>query len=156
MYIPKKQKKTLKNEINNIQSIDNYLKGIIWFKYNKPATESEIQDLENSFNVTLPQSYKDWLSFSNGSIIYDDYIVLFSITEVKELQIKSFPDDYIIIGKVIGDDEVVCISKTTQKFIRCFEGEERVFNSLNDFLKRPLKKMCLNAEEILGNRNLSI
>ena len=150
MYIPEIPSNSLTNEINQITRLAATLEGNIGFEFNKPATKSEIDDLENNFNVTLPQSYKDWLSFSNGSIIYDDYIVLFSISEVKELQIKSFPDDYIIIGKVIGDGEVVCISKTTQKFIRCFEGEERVFDSLNDFFKRPLKKMLLNAEEILG------
>lgn len=150
MYIPEIPNNSLTNEIDQITRLAVLLEGNIWFEFNKPATELEIEDLENHFNVTLPQSYKDWLSFSNGSIIYGDYVVLFSISEIKKLQIKRFPDDYIIIGKVIGDGEVLCISKTTRKFIRCFEGEERVYDSLNDFFKRPLKSMLLNAEEILG------
>ncbi|MCR4887718.1 MAG: SMI1/KNR4 family protein [Ruminococcus sp.] len=150
MYIPEIPNNSLTNEINQITRLAVLLEGNIRFEFNKPATESEIEDLENYFNITLPQSYKDWLSFSNGSIIDGDYVVLFSISEIKKLQIKSFPNDYIIIGTVIGDGEVLCISKTTQKFIRCFEGEERVYDSLNDFFKRPLKSMLLNAEEILG------
>ncbi len=150
MYIPEIPNNSLTNEINQITRLAVLLEGNIWFEFNNPATESEIEDLENYFNITLPQSYKDWLSFSNGSIIDGNHVVLFSISEIKKLQIKSFPDDYIIIGTVIGDGEVLCISKTTQKFIRCFEGEERVYDSLNDFFKRPLKSMLLDAEEILG------
>ena len=87
--------------------------------------------------------------------------------KIDSLNFKSenyqMKDSYNTDNLVVGNLEYISsevtpygpmVKKTTQKFIRCFEGEERVFNSLNDFLKRPLKKMCLNAEEILGNRNL--
>lgn len=57
----------------------------------------------------------------DGSIIFGDSIVLFSAAEVKEMQERSFSDDKIIIGKVVGDGEVLCISKISQKFIRCAE-----------------------------------
>ena len=150
MFIPEIPNNSLTNEINHITGLAIALEEIVLFKFCKPASESEIEELENHFNTILPQSYKDWLSFSNGSVIYDNLVVFFSTSQVKELQINSFPNHYIVIGKVIGDGEVLCISKTNQKFIRCFEGEERFYDSLNDFFRRPLKRMLLNAEEIVG------
>jgi len=73
------------------------------------------------------------------------------MSDLKKYQISKFPQDFIIIGQVIGDGEVLCISKSTGKFIRYFEGEERSFDDLNQFFVSLLKSMRRNAEELVGS-----
>ena len=150
MFIPKVPNNSLSDELNEIVYIAKKTEHKMFFEFNQPATDDELLDLENYFNTTFPESYKDFMHFSNGANIADDYIIFFNISEVKALQIASFPDDYIIIGKIIGDGEVLCISKKDQQFIRMFEGEERHYINLKEFLKRPINKIRINAEEIVG------
>jgi len=151
MLVPEIPNNSLKSEIEQITKLALALEGEEWFEFNNPATEIEIKELENYFNAKFPESYKDWLRFSNGSSIANNYIVFFTISQVKKLQIKTLPDDYIIIGKLIGDGELLCISKASQSFIRYFESEEHKYNDLKEFFERPLKRMIRNAEEILGD-----
>ncbi|WP_303835197.1 SMI1/KNR4 family protein [Ruminococcus flavefaciens] len=111
MYIPEIPNNSLSDEINEIVYIAKKTEHKVFFEFNQPATDDELLDLEKYFNTTFPESYKDFMHFSNGANIADAYIIFFNISEVKSLQIATFPDDYIIIGKIIGDGEVLCISK---------------------------------------------
>lgn len=150
MHTPEIPNNSLSDEINEIVYIAKKTENKVFFEFNQPATDDELLDLEKYFNTTFPESYKDFMRFSNGADIADEYIVFFNISEVKSLQIPTFPDDYIIIGKIIGDGEVICISKKDHQFVRLFEGEERRYTNLKEFFKRPIKKIRINAEEIVG------
>lgn len=35
------------------------------------------------------------------------------------------PEDYVVIGEVIGDGEVVCFSKINGEFVNYFEGNKK-------------------------------
>lgn len=43
------------------------------FVFNSASTIEEINMWESKNNINIPSSYKDWLLFSNGSVLY--YIV---------------------------------------------------------------------------------
>lgn len=59
MYIPEIPNNSLKTEIEQITKLAVALEGKEWFEFNKPATETEIQELEEYFKIKLPESYKD-------------------------------------------------------------------------------------------------
>ncbi len=150
MYIPEIPENSLKNEIAQIVKIAAALQGMEHFVFYPPASEQELQELEDYFETAFPESYKDWMRFSNGAEIAGNYVTIFSTSEISKYQIPSMHDDYIVIGTLIGDGELLCISKAIGQFIRCFEGKERCYDTLNDFFKRPLQRMLLNAEEMVG------
>lgn len=150
MYIPEIPDNSLKSEIEQIVKIAFALDGMEHFMFYPPASENELRELEEYFHAKFPESYKEWMRFSNGAEIFGNYITIFTTSELRKYQIKCMPDDYIIIGTLIGDGELLCISKTSGQFIRCFEGKETYYDTLNDFFKRPLKRMLLNAEEMVG------
>ncbi len=150
MYIPEIPDNSLKSEIEQIVKIAFALDGMEHFMFCPSASENELRELEKYFHAKFPESYKEWMRFSNGAAIFGNYITIFTTSEIRKYQIKGMPDDYIIIGTLIGDGELLCISKTSGQFIRCFEGKETYYDTLNDFFKRPLKRMLLNAEEMVG------
>ena len=150
MYIPEIPDNSLKNEITQIVKIAVALEGMEHFAFYPPASEQEFQELEDYFETAFPESYKDWMRFSNGAEIAGNYVTIFRTSEISKYQIKSLRDDYIVIGTLVGDGELLCISKTSGQFIRWFEGKETYYDTLNDFFKRPLKRMLLNAEEMVG------
>ena len=151
MYIPEIPNNSLTSEIEEIVKIARAVDGEAYFEFNEPATEAEIEETEKEFETQLPESYKDWVRFSNGSVIFNTRLSFFSIHDLKRYQISKFPQDLIIIGQVVGDGEILCISKSTGKFIRCFDGEERSFDNLNQFFVPLLKSMRRNAEELVGS-----
>ena len=63
MFIPEIPNNSLTNEINKITRLAIALEKIVLFKFYKPATESEIAELENHFNQeivsTLIRFYMD-------------------------------------------------------------------------------------------------
>ena len=159
--------------LNNIESVSDALMTLEYLNGNKfinneskTGTIIEIKNLKSSWNeskITLLKNelsrlitpFEEVRNFSIKILFSDtnapvDVQPLDFISEVKSLQIATFPDDYIIIGKIIGDGEVLCISKKDQQFIRLFEGEERRYINLKEFFKRPIKKIRINAEEIIG------
>lgn len=151
MYIPEIPNNSLTSEIEEIVKIARAVDGEAYFEFNEPATEAEIEETEKEFETQLPESYKDWVRFSNGSVIFNTRLSFFSIHDLKRYQISKFPQDLIIIGQVVGDGEILCISKSTGKFIRCFDGEERSFDNLNQVFVPLLKSMRRNAEELVGS-----
>jgi len=151
MFIPEIPNNSLTREIEEIVKIARVVDGKVYFEFNEPATEAEIEETEKEFETQFPESYKDWIWFSNGSVIFNTKLSFFSMSDLKKYQISKFPQDFIIIGQVIGDGEVLCISKSTGKFIRYFEGEERSFDDLNQFFVSLLKSMRRNAEELVGS-----
>ena len=51
-----------------------------WFL--APASESEISKWECKNNVSIPESYKEWLMFSNGSQIINNTAHFFGLKQI--------------------------------------------------------------------------
>jgi hypothetical protein len=84
-------------------------------------------------------------------------------------QPEFLPDDYVLIGYVVGDGEVLCFSKDEGKYITYFEGKvNEEFDKFISFLKsikreikgelpeidlpeERLARMMSNLNEMLGN-----
>ena len=53
----------------------------------------------------------------------------------EQAQPDYLPEDYVLIGYVVGDGEVLCFSKGEDKYIRYFEGRvNKEYNTFIEFL----------------------
>jgi len=60
---------SLKNEIEELVTLCKQLEDENTFLFNDGIEEETISDWEKNNGIKLPETYKDWLRFSNGAII---------------------------------------------------------------------------------------
>ena len=123
-----------------------------WFK--PPAKEEENSEWERINGIAIPESYIEWLRFSNGSQILDREARLFGTFEFR-LSDDYVPDDYVVIGMLIGDGERLCFSKNSGKIVRCLQGKSEVLDSFADVLREIIRSgkdesgLSKEAEDLL-------
>lgn len=153
MYIPEILNNSLKNELVEIIDIAKKMEGIKKYQFNSSATNDEITILEKHLNYSLPKEYKNFLFFSNGMILNGFTAEFFNTNEIIDFydreKADKFPNDYIVLAFLIGDGEVLCISRKTDKFIRYFDGEEQVFDSFKDVLSNIVNHIKVIEEDYL-------
>ncbi|GHU52903.1 hypothetical protein AGMMS49975_09730 [Clostridia bacterium] len=122
------------DEIKNLckELEKDYGDGNSWF--NPPVDENEILDWERENGLTIPESYKEWLRFSNGSQILNQLAQFLGVKEIK-VNLNILPTDFVLIGALIGDGEDLCFSKSTGKIVRYFEGEQTELNDFKEMLE---------------------
>lgn len=116
------QENNMKKEFDEIvklceEAIPEYGERASYFM--EPATEEEILEWEKVANVSMPESYKSWLRLTKDCQIRQT-LAEFYFPNVN--QPEYVPEDYVMIGNVIGDGEIVCFSKSNGNFITYFEG----------------------------------
>ncbi len=144
IFIPEVPNNGLKSELEQIVFLartavnsEAYEEELLTFEFNPPASEDEINKLEADLDIVFEEDYKDFLRFSNGAILCFNAAEFYNLDDVNSLAKQekedSFPKDYIILGEVIGDGEVLCYSKNNRNYISYFEGRKKVYDSLIDF-----------------------
>lgn len=106
--------------------------------FSSAASDDEIIRWESKNKITIPESYKNWLRFSNGSQIINGTATFFGIDMIGFYN-EYLPEDYVAIGELIGDGEVLCFSKSTNKFIRYNHGKSIEYQSFEDILNLILQ-----------------
>lgn len=124
---------SLSGEINSILKLMEELQGKRYFEFSPAASVDEINEWENKNSITIPQGYKDWLMFSNGSIIHGSLAEFYGINKIK-IGLADMPKNSVIIGNVTGDGERLCFSSENGDFFTFFHGEINKYNSFNDIL----------------------
>ena len=107
------------------------------------ATDSDIKEFENKYDIFLPSSFKEWLKIFDGGDFES-----FQIYVVAHKPLISFDDvirpneDYVIIGSFSNGDPIVF--KIDEEEIDIYnleagviEDEER-YDNFEDFLKVQL------------------
>lgn len=143
MNIPTIPNNSLTEEIKEIVSLCQQLEpkcGANAFSFAPPATEEELSDWENINSISIPEDYKDWLRFSNGSVIKFD-LARFSALQYFSVDSNIVPDDLVIIGTLIGDGEILCFSKKTGKIIRYLDGEATTVSGFKQVLINTIRLM---------------
>ncbi|WP_425806718.1 SMI1/KNR4 family protein [Desulfitobacterium sp. Sab5] len=129
------QNNSLQKEIRELQELCKRMEDMEMneSRFNPPVTEEEILDWERTNGIAIPESYKEWLRFSNGSQILG---MTARLSSLKGMVIKNefIPEDMVIIGHLGGSGEIVCFSKTTGKIVRLFDREREEFDSFKDIL----------------------
>lgn len=143
MYIPEIPNNSLTKEITKIVELcqklePEYLN--VTAKFNEPISEEELAKWENDNCITIPESCKDWLRFSNGSDILNGLMVSYSLSDFV-IECDDISKDLVVIGNVIGDGEFICFSKGTKKIILEDHGNLEEYSCLNDIIKRIVEMM---------------
>lgn len=139
MNIPKIPDNSLTHEITELVGLCEELREEYTFMFFEPASEEALADWESENGIKLPESYKDWLRFSNGAVIRDSLARFYSL---HALEVKNeLSDDLVVIGELIGDGERLCFSKCTGKIVRYNHGEEREYEDFKSFLTRMVIRM---------------
>jgi len=108
-----------------------------------PATEKKISDWEKQNGITIPEQYREWLLLTEHAYIYGSRFELF-FPEVYN------DDDYIFIGEIIGDGEVLYFSKADDTIYSDFEGEITEYKDFDDFLVYLEITLEEYAEDVFG------
>lgn len=112
--------------------------------FEEGASEKEIEQWETKTGIHIPDTYREWLKLTKNCDIPDIYGMLgFPGTDLP----PGLPDDYVIIGTIVGDGELICFSKSDGHFITFFEG--RVADSFPDF-SEVLKQRFISGMDAYG------
>lgn len=119
MYIPKIPNNSLTKEINRItelceSKINEYGEDSSWFE--SGLSEADIHNWESSNNISIPTSYKEWLLFSEESQIRNNLAHFYKPDDFL-INISGIPNDLIIVGELMGNGELLCISKSDNKLV---------------------------------------
>lgn len=151
-FIPEIPNNSIKAKLEEIVRIANaamksyvYEEELLTFEFNPPASNDDISKLEKTLKVELDEEFKDFLRFSNGAVLCYNSAVFYNIDTILSVSSqdkeKSFPEDYIILGEIIGDGEMLCYSKENHNYISLFEGREKRFNTFSDCLNKIIKRI---------------
>ena len=92
--------------------------------------------------IELPRDYKEWLTFSKHTILQFDLAVIFP----PQININEGQgSDLVVIGRVIGNGESICISKSNQKIIRFKDGIRKEYSSFKEFLNNFVIRMLISS-----------
>ncbi len=128
---------TMKKEFDEIvklceEKVEEYGERASYFM--EPATEEEILKWEKENDVNIPEDYKEWLRLTKTCQMCQ---TVASFIFPNDKQPEFLPNEYVLIGYVVGDGEVLCFSKDTGKYVTYFEG--KVNEQYDDFKKVLLK-----------------
>lgn len=139
MMIP--ENNSLKKEIEEIVRLCEELDDVDGSEFSLPATEEQINVFETDTGIEIPGLYKEWLKFTRSCDIFGGLIQLF-MPSTDGYYNKFVPDDYFVIGNMIGDGEKVCFSKKTGKIVRYNHGnisEMKDFRSILNWIIENLE-----------------
>lgn len=125
---------SIKNEIEEIMEIKEELQDESTFAFNYPVNDVEIEQWEKTNNIKIPEQYKDWLRFSNGSKIDGEFAVFFGLDKLI-VNRDEFDEPIVIIGSMVGDGEVLAFSIKTGEILKILEGRVRRFESFRSYLQ---------------------
>ena len=134
MFIPEIPNNSLTSNIEQIKELALALHEKRKFVFNTPASLSEIKEWEKKNDLVLPESYIDWLIFSNGSVLRGTVAEIYELNKI-DAKSEYFPDDYVIIGSLTGDGELICFSKKTREIFADDHGDITNYDSFNELLE---------------------
>lgn len=123
-----------------------------WFK--EPASNEAITEWEKENNTVIPETYKEWLCFTNEAQIRNT-LGHFYGPDKFVINPEDLSEDLIVIADLLGDGEQLCFSKTNGNFIWIDHGEMETISDFVDVLDEMIRmlkqKSCLSPkmEELL-------
>ncbi len=143
MYIPEIPNSSIAKEIKKLiklceKKAEDYGEDSSWFK---PAmSEKDIQKWEKDHNIILPNTYKEWLLFSEETLIRNNLVHFYKLDDFKYNEINDMPD-LIIVGEIFGDGELICLSKIKNVFFIFDHGDLEEQKNFRDILKEIIRLM---------------
>ena len=141
MYIPVIPNNSITKEIKRLTELcekkaKGYGENSSWFK---PAMlERDIQNWENNNGTKFPNKYREWLLFSEESLIRNNLAYFYKPDDFKYNVINS-SSDLIVIGEIFGDGELLCFSKAKNTFFIYDHGNLEEQGDFSDILKEIIR-----------------
>lgn len=101
--------------------------------FGQPANEGLLKQWELNNCTIIPEIYKKWLLITGYSYICGGILELF-MPSLNGYYGQLVPENYVVIGNIIGDGERVCFEKNTGKFIRYDHGKIKTLGDFSDLL----------------------
>ncbi len=101
---------------------------------NNPATDAEITKWQQDNQIQLPEDYCNFLRFANG---FDFTSSSERIAGLDEIMVTNgyVEPDYMVIGTIIGDGTLLCLSKSTGEAYIEDHGEYRCEGQFKDLFE---------------------
>jgi len=118
--------------------------------FSPPATDIEIANWESENGISIPDSYKEWLRFTNGCEIAAASANFYGLEGIIACG-QCLPDDLVLIGDVVGDGEHICFSKTSGKFVWEDHGKldkHDSFKNILAYVVRTLERRDFEPEDL--------
>ncbi len=109
--------------------------------FNAPASEEQIEKLEKTHNVKLPEDYKEFLRFANGATIMGTSATIYG-TDMFGIRDLMVPDEYYTVGERIGDGERIALNPADGELYSCYNGKVKPFD-----LEHELHRLIEECEE---------
>lgn len=138
MYFPEIPCNGLKTEIEEIKKLVEALHERRKFEFSPPASMVEISEWEKTNGFSIPSSFVNWLLFSNGSILRGTVAELYGLNQII-VESDYFPKDYVVIGSLGGDGEVICFSKSTGKIFSDDHGDIYNYDDFKEVLEEIIE-----------------
>ncbi len=124
---------SLKNEIEEILELCIQLQDNNISMFNEPVKEEVLLEWEKMNNIRIPESYKEWLRFSNGSIINGNTATFYDVYKFV-VNNSMIGEELVVIGTLVGDGQFLCFSKSTGEFVWYDHGDEERYWEFNEIL----------------------
>lgn len=116
----------IRNLCAELDDIDNSI-------FAKPATETVLNMWEEENGIKIPETYRRWLQLSKYSNICGGLVELF-MPSANGYYSRLVPQEYVVIGNIIGDGERICFLKTTGEFVRYDHGRVTKVGDLENII----------------------
>ncbi|MDO5558332.1 MAG: hypothetical protein Q4F95_01905 [Oscillospiraceae bacterium] len=136
LFIPKND---LTDEIQELVEICQSFEDYYETEFYPPAEDEEIDKWQQLHEIKLPQSFKDWLRFSNGSVICDTAARFYDLGTIAAL--SDCPDDCIVIGEFSQDGDRLSLCLSTGIYTLNENGKIREFDSFKKVLRKLIDIM---------------
>ena len=103
--------------------------------FNPPANDEEIKAWETEKGIILPEFFKEWLLFSDGSRILDGLANIYGLKNI-DVSFPGVSDEFVVIGDIIGDGELLCFTKSDGHIFSDSHGEIDDYGDFKGFLTR--------------------
>ncbi len=108
------------------------------FELNVPATEEEIAEFEKRNNISLTDDLKALYKFANGFSLECANLDISTLAQIESDLSNEYEwgdsKNYVLIGEMIGDGEIILLDLDTKKIITNDHGDETVFDDISMLL----------------------
>lgn len=98
-----------------------------------PVSREKIQEWESKNGISLPESYINFLTFADGILLSGCHQELYDLEGI--VLSDEYIEDYMIIGNMIGDGTMICLSKSNGEVYIEDHGRYTKKGDFHDFLK---------------------
>lgn len=137
----------VKNAYEKIKMLCEKLDNADYSEFSNAATMEELDLWQKENGVVLPENYKKWLLLSKYSYIAGGVLELFMPSK-NGYYGQLVPEEFIVVGNVIGDGERLCFDVNMGEFVRYDHGYIREVGDFTNILNWAIEYLEIMLEAV--------